>query len=88
MAKADTKTEPAPTQEPAPEVSEFPVTKEEFLSEIPKARIETKAAFTHMCQAEKIDGRKYRSEWTTLLRLFETMPTALTWAEWQIKGGK
>jgi hypothetical protein len=88
MAKADATTESAPTQEPATEVSEFPVTLEEFLSEIPKARVETKAAFTHLCQAEKINGRKYRSEWATLLGLFETMPTALTWAEWQIKGGK
>jgi hypothetical protein len=79
-------TTPVPGDTPEP--SEFPVTLEEFLSEIPKARVETKAAFTHLCQAEKINDRKYRSEWAKLLGLFETMPTALTWAEWQIKGGK
>jgi hypothetical protein len=88
MAKADATTETAPTQEPASEASEFPVTLEEFLSEVPKARVEIKAGFTHLCQAEQINGRKYRDEWATLLGLFETMPTASTWAEWQIKGGK
>lgn len=86
MAKADATIDITP--EPTPEVTEFPVTLEEFLSEVSKARVETKAAFTHLCQAEKITNRKYRSEWATLLGLFETMPTALTWAEWQIKGGK
>ena len=88
MAKTVAQIEPTPADETAVEISEFPVTLEEFLGEIPKARIETKAAFTHLCQAEKITNRKYRSEWAILLGLFETMPTALTWSEWQIKGGK
>jgi hypothetical protein len=68
--------------------TEFPVSLEEFLTEVPKARVEMKAAFSHLCRAEQITGRKLRAEWQTLLTLFETMPVSSTWAEWQKQGGK
>ena len=96
MAKND-KTEPAAdessgssaskeivTDEPA----EFPVSLEEFLSEIPVTRVEMKAGFTHLCRAERIAGRQLRAEWQKLFTLFETMPTKSTWGEWQKSGGK
>lgn len=81
MAKE--KSGPAP-QEPA----EFPVTLTEFLSEIPQTKIETKTGFEHLCKREAITGSKQRNEWQKLLNLFETKPTAKTWAQWVKEGGK
>lgn len=71
----------------ASEPSEFTVTLEEFLSEIPQAKVETKAGFVRLCQNENIGGLKMRGEWNKLLTLFETKPMKTTWAQW-IKGGK
>lgn len=85
MAKNDAV---APAAAVTEELTEFPVTLDEFLTEVPKAKVETKAAFKHLCQAEKITGSKLRGEWATLLGLFETMPTNAVWSEWQKKGGK
>lgn len=72
------------TEEPA----EFPVTLTEFLSEIPQSKIETKVGFERVCKREGIAGNKQRSEWQELLTLFETKPTAKTWAQWVQEGGK
>lgn len=69
------------------EPTEFSVTLDEFLSEIPQAKIETKAGFVRLCQNEGIGGLKMRGEWTKLLTLFETQPMKVTWAQW-VKGGK
>ena len=85
MAKDDTTATPVvETSEPA----EFTLTLEEFLAEIPNSRVEIKAGFTHLCQAEGITGSKYRSEWSNLMRLYGAKPTKLTWSEWIKQGGK
>lgn len=83
-------TKTAQTTPPAEgtDLAEFPVTLGEFLTEVPKSKAETKAAFTQLCRQENITGNKQRSEWATLLELFVTMPTAAAWNEWQSKGGK
>lgn len=75
---------PAIAEEPA----EFPVSLEEFLSEVSTARVEMKAGFTHLCRSEQITGHKQRSEWQKLLTLFETRPIAVPWSEWQKQEGK
>lgn len=82
MAKDNVDTVQEPSQ-PA----EYAVTLEEFLSEIPQAKVETKSGFTRLCQKEGIAGMKMRSDWTKLLTLFETQPMKVSWAQWT-KGGK
>ena len=66
----------------------FPVTLDEFLTEVPKAKAETKAGFKFLCKTQGIIGSKMREEWQGMFNLFETKPVKITWAEWQEKGGK
>jgi hypothetical protein len=66
------------TQEPA----EFPLTLEEFLTEIPDARVETKAGFLQVMRAEQIGGAKHRQEWKQLLELYQTQPASMAWTDW------
>lgn len=75
------------TEAPAPAPTEFAVTIDEFLSEIPQAKVESKAGFTRLCQTEAIAGMKLRKEWEKLFSLYETQPTKLKWADWVKKGG-
>lgn len=72
MAKKDAEKDP----------TEFPLTLDEFLTELPTAQVETKAGFRHMMMAEKIGGQKLRSEWGTLLDLYLKQPSRLSWADW------
>lgn len=71
-----------------PEVSEFPVTLDEFLSEIPVTKVETKQGFTHICKTKGINGHKMRSAWQDLFTLYQTQPVSMTWEEWVKQGGK
>ena len=82
MAKETTET-PKPVEQ-----TEFPVTLDEFLSEIPQAKVETKAGFGRLCQNENIRGLKQRGEWAKLFTLFETQPVNIKWADWIKKGGR
>lgn len=70
------------------EQAEFVVTLDEFLSEIPQAKVETKAGFGRLCQTENIRGLKQRSDWAKLFTLFETQPVNIKWSDWISKGGR
>lgn len=74
----------AAPQEPA----EFKVTLGEYLSEIPTAKVETKAAFAALCREKNINGNKLRGEWQAIMNLFNTQPLSISWEEWIKKGGK
>lgn len=77
------------TTTPDPEVSEFPVTFDEFLSEITSAQVESKAAFRVTMIIEGYSGNKLRSEWSALYELLSTKPTGTDWKVWAgSKGGK
>jgi hypothetical protein len=69
-------------QEAQEEPTEFPLTLDEFLSELPAARIETKAGFKHVMEQEKETAPRLRKDWTALLDLYHTQPSAMSWEEW------
>lgn len=64
------------------EPTEFPLTLDEFLNELPIAQVETKAGFRHQMQVEKINGQKLRKEWGALLNLYKKQPSSMSWADW------
>lgn len=80
----------APVEEPATTPAEFPVTIDEFLTEIPAGKVETKAAFARLMKSEGISGHRQRAEWRKMLEQFRTMPVGTAWIEWTDpdKGGK
>jgi hypothetical protein len=69
-------------KEDGKEPTEFPLTLDEFLIELPKAQVETKAGFRHVMQANKIGGAKLRSEWGDLLSLYQKQPSRMSWVDW------
>jgi hypothetical protein len=79
-----------PTEEPAETPTEFPVTLDEFLTEIPAGKVEIKAAFSRLMKNEGIGGHRQRAEWRGMLEQFRTMPVGTAWKEWTDpdKGGK
>lgn len=77
-------------KEQAVEVAEptgFPMTLDEFLAEVPKAKTETKAGFRMLCKLESINGNRMKQEWQRLFGLYETKPVKINWATWHEKGG-
>lgn len=66
---------------------EFPITLEEFLSEVPQAQVEMKAAFSRLARIEGLTGPRHRAEWQKLFEKFRDMPVDATWKDWS-KGGR
>lgn len=66
----------------------FAVTLDEFLTGIPKAQVETKAGFKHLCQREGIAGKQTAAQWQAMYQLYQTKPIKKTWAEHLKEGRK
>lgn len=78
----------APKEIEQEEPAGFPVTLEEFLTEISRAKTESKAGFRMVCKQSGITGNKMRDEWQKLFDLYTSKPTKISWAEWQKTGGR
>ena len=78
----------APKETVQTEAAGFPVTLEEFLTEISRAKTESKAGFRVVCKQSGITGNKMRDEWQSLFDLYASKPTKISWAEWQKTGGR
>lgn len=87
MAKEKDSTSTTVPTKAAP--TEFSVTLEEFLTELSRTKVETKAGFTRaLTNAKMQSGRKSRQEWNRLLNLFNDCPARIKFADWAAKGGK
>jgi len=69
-------------EESVQETTEFPLTLDEFLSELPATRVEMKAGFRHVMQEENNSGVRLREDWQALLDLYKEQPSSMSWADW------
>ena len=70
--------------------TEFEITLKEFLESLGNRQIETSTAFAKQLHADEGKTHRTRGEWSTLLDLFRSKPTSVTWPQWleKNKGGK